>query len=445
MKRLVLLVVLLSFAPVSAQELGVARMSLLSGGVTVERGDSGDASTGMINAPLFTGDQLTTRPGSHAEAQLDGVHTLRIGPDTRLIFTRLEPARYALQLERGVLALRVSRDTSARFEIETPSCIVRPNAARPVRCRHLERLSYTLRLRSGRAEVVAGSRALSLVSGDGLTVNAAKTELQLHRLQASDFDDFDAWNDERDRSAVHEVRDRYVGDEIVGADELDGYGRWMYADGYGAVWVPYQSVGWAPYTEGRWVREPYYGLTWVSDEPWGWAPYHYGRWFYYSPAVGWAWFPDPLSLPAVWQPALVAFFSFGQGGFSGAVGDVGWVPLAPHEPCEPWWGAGSGVAGDPGGYSGNHMRTYRNLNAPGVFKRRFTLSADDAQRVHIVRRAAVPAPPSMGRGAQFPGNLSAPSHVPPRASRTVPERPVSRGVSATPQPRVQPELRRTMN
>ena len=116
---------------------------------------------------------------------------------------------------------------------------------------------------------------------------------------------------------------------------MSDYGRWVSDGSYGNVWVPSGvAPGWAPYRYGRWVWEDYYGWTWIGAEPWGWAPYHYGNW-YHSPAYGWCWYPAFGAVP-VWRPALVAFFSFGSGGWG--FGNIGWVPLAPFEPFHPWWG-----------------------------------------------------------------------------------------------------------
>jgi len=97
-------------------------------------------------------------------------------------------------------------------------------------------------------------------------------------------------------------------------NELTPYGRWVYREGYGQVWVPRVAYGWRPYTTGHWVYTDY-GWAWVADEPWGWAAFHYGRWFYDN-EIGWSWVPG-----TVWAPAWVAWRSGG--------GYVGWAPLPP--------------------------------------------------------------------------------------------------------------------
>ncbi|WP_181303975.1 DUF6600 domain-containing protein [Rufibacter sp. XAAS-G3-1] len=82
-------------------------------------------------------------------------------------------------------------------------------------------------------------------------------------------------------------------------DELDPYGRWIKDAEYGYVWSPNVEREFQPYgTRGHWVMTEY-GNTWVSDYDWGWAPFHYGRWIY-DDYEGWLWIPG-----SEWGPAWV--------------------------------------------------------------------------------------------------------------------------------------------
>jgi hypothetical protein len=69
--------------------------------------------------------------------------------------------------------------------------------------------------------------------------------------------------------------------------------------------------------------------------------------------------------PVVYRPALVAFFSFGGGGF----GNVGWCALAPSEPFHPWYGRGGGnVTYETTTVTNvtNITNVYRNARVPGA-------------------------------------------------------------------------------
>src|SRR2546426_9685318 len=57
---------------------GVARISLMNGEVTTQRGDSGDWVAATVNAPVVNGDRIATAVNSRAEMQLDYAHILRL-------------------------------------------------------------------------------------------------------------------------------------------------------------------------------------------------------------------------------------------------------------------------------------------------------------------------------------------------------------------------------
>jgi hypothetical protein len=88
-------------------------------------------------------------------------------------------------------------------------------------------------------------------------------------------------------------------------NELNPYGSWIDYPDYGYVWSPNVGHEFRPYaTNGYWVATEY-GNTWVSDYSWGWAPFHYGRWMFDN-YYGWLWVPGND-----WAPAWVAWRSGG--------------------------------------------------------------------------------------------------------------------------------------
>jgi len=73
-------------------------------------------------------------------------------------------------------------------------------------------------------------------------------------------------------------------------DDLSPYGVWVNDPVYGYVWAPDVDDDFRPYfTSGHWAMTEF-GNTWVSDYPWGWACFHYGRWVY-NDYYGWLWIP----------------------------------------------------------------------------------------------------------------------------------------------------------
>ena len=357
------------------QAVGVARISVMHGNVTIQRGDSGDSVAAALNAPLTVGDYLSTNGGARTEVQLDNLNFIRVASDTQLRFTRLDPTDHELQLAAGTIELRVLRYNDANPQVDTPSVTLRPAEAGAYRITVDNNGDTVATVRSGRLDLITPQGTQTVDSDTSVLVQGSASSPRINSTATVASDDFDSWNNERDQYAQTALDDaQYANSGIVGLDDLNAYGRWEWDSDYGRVWVPDdQAADWAPYHDGRWAWEPDYGWTWVGYEPWGWAPYHYGRWFYSAP-YGWAWYPGPAYIAPVWQPALVAFFTFGHS-FSVSIGfgNIGWVPLAPFEPYYPWWGRG--LAYSPTIINNNitnitynitNVNIYKNCNQPNA-------------------------------------------------------------------------------
>lgn len=319
---------------------GVARISLINGDVSVRRGDSGDWVAAAINAPLVVQDHISTGPNSRAEVQFDYANFLRLSSNSEVRFTELEHRRYQMQVARGTVTFRVLRNSEADVELSTPAASVRPSKKGVYRVTVQDQGPAEITVRSGEVEIYTPRGMERLRSGKTMLVRGTSADPEFQVASAFPEDDWDRWNERRDRQFEHSGAYRYVSRDIYGAEDLDAHGRWVWVPDYGYVWSPRVYVDWAPYRYGRWAWMDWYGWTWVSYDPWGWAPYHYGRWFWHQP-YGWCWYPGGLYARHYWRPALVAFFGFG--GYSGfhagfGFGHVGWVPLAPYEPYYPWYG-----------------------------------------------------------------------------------------------------------
>ena len=416
----------------SETELGVARVSLTNGDVTTRRGDSGDWTEGHVNMPLVEGDRLSTGRASRAEIQLDFANLLRLNEATEVHLVELANRRFRVQLVRGVATYSELRNGEADVDIETPQVAVRP----------LERGNYRIEVTAdghtvfavnrGSAEIasVAGKETLS--KGRTMYIRGDRDRPEFRTAKAESKDDWDRWNQRRDKQLEKSESRRYVSRSIYGAEDLDGRGDWQYVSGYGRCWFPYASAGWSPYRNGRWTWLDYYGWTWVGYEPWAWAPYHYGRWFNHH-HYGWGWYPGYRYARHYWRPALVSFFGYNSySGFSFGVGfgfgNIGWVPLAPYERYYPWYGRhyyGHRYGRYGGRHGGHHNKTtiivdnstniytnYRNarvnngvtvVDAQGFSQGRVnnprTLRASELRRASLMRGQipVVPARESLGR------------------------------------------------
>jgi hypothetical protein len=342
---------------------GVARISFLGGEVSVQRGDSGEWMAAALNAPVLGNDRISTSPNSRAEVQFENGSVLRIGGGADLTVTQLESNRYQMALGRGTVTFRVLRAANTDMEVDTPTVSVRPTKLGTYRISVSEDAESEITARAGDVEIYTPRGNQWVSAGQTLLARGTASDPEYQIVQAAGPDDWDRWNDSRDRLIIASPSQRYVPPGVYGAEDLDPYGNWVNVPQYGYVWQPAVAPGWAPYRVGRWVWLDWYGWTWVSGDPWGWAPYHYGRWFY-EPAFGWCWYPGAVGVRHYWSPALVAFFGFGGGGVGFGFGNVGWVPLAPYEVLHPWWGRG--FYGGPGYI--NRSVNIVNINVTNVYR-----------------------------------------------------------------------------
>src|SRR5579863_5037430 len=348
----------------------VARLGVINGEASVRRGDSGDWVAAALNAPLMAGDSVSVAPGGSAELQLDYANFLRIGGDSEIRISQLDNGRIQVQVSKGLITWRVLRDSqnsNVQSEISTPAVAVHPLRQSAVRVEVAVDGSTRIVVRRGDAEVSTPRGTERIHEGSMMLVRGAADDPEYQVVSAAARDSWDNFNDQRDSFLERAQSNRYVSQDIQGAEDLDAYGRWGYDPAYGNVWTTNVPPAWAPYRNGQWVWEDYYGWTWVDYEPWGWAPFHYGSW-YFRTGFGWSWFPGPRYGRYWWHPALVGFFGFGGAGFGVGFGfgNVGWIPLAPFEVFHPWYGRGGFGVGRPGFV--NNVNIIRNTNLVGTYR-----------------------------------------------------------------------------
>ena len=310
----------------------VARLNYSSGSVSFQPGGEGDWVQAVINRPLTTGDNLWTDQNSRAELHV-GSTAMRMSSETSLTFLQLDDRTTQLRLSMGTLLLRVRHlDDGDLFEVDTPNLAFEIQRVGEYRIEVNPDGNQTITtVWHGRGEVSGGGSSYTVVAGQSARFSGTE-ELDHEIDQLPNSDDFDNWAFGRDEREDHDESSNYISSEMTGYEDLDDYGHWRYAAGYGPVWAPAGvPVGWAPYRYGHWVFVEPWGWTWVEDEPWGFAPFHYGRWAFVESS--WCWIPGPVVIRPVYAPALVAFV--GGGGFSLAIGiggpGVAWFPLGPRE------------------------------------------------------------------------------------------------------------------
>src|ERR1019366_1226751 len=102
-----LLVFLLGFFTVLASAQvdispGVARISLIQGDVSTQRGDTGDWAAAALNQPLVGGDRVSTGDRSQAELQLDHANILRLSNNAQAKIATVGRTQIQVQVGQGL-------------------------------------------------------------------------------------------------------------------------------------------------------------------------------------------------------------------------------------------------------------------------------------------------------------------------------------------------------
>jgi hypothetical protein len=324
---------------------GVARISLVQGDVSTQRGDTGDWAAAAVNQPMVGGDRISTGDNSKAELQLAHANILRLGNNSQAKIATLERAQnqraqIQVQIGYGLAYYTIFKDSEAEVEIDTPNAAIRPTSKDGVYRIEVTGFATQVIVRAGVVDMATPQESARVEMGQGAIVRGTTQEAGYALGGAPAMDSWDSWNNDRDRVIRDAQSWNHTNRYYLGSEDLDAHGHWINVPDYGQVWSPTVAVNWAPYRAGRWVWEPYWGWTWVSQEPWGWTPYHYGRWFLYGKS--WMWWPGPVggggNYHPEWAPAYVSFFGFGGRGVSFGFGSVGWLPLGPGDSFYPWYG-----------------------------------------------------------------------------------------------------------
>jgi hypothetical protein len=326
-----------------------ARVSLLEGRVSYARGDDPDDwQAADFNVPMTIGDRLYSDDGSRAELQVHGGFYVRLGARADLAVLNLTYDTKQFSVKSGSAAFQLRRlGEDEVFEVDTPNAAVTLERTGDYRVDVDDQGNTRVLVRRGRAMVTSGGGQVPVNAGDEMDIDGIDAP-RYDVVALSEPDGFDQWVGERERRFEHVRSSEYVHADIVGADDLDQYGRWERHPQYGYVWSPASvEVGWVPYRAGHWVWQDPWGWTWIAAEPWGWAPYHYGRWVTWNSS--WWWVPVAPAVRVVhYAPALVAFCGGGPGWSPtvtvAAGGFIGWFPLAPRDPFFHWWGPRVAVA-----------------------------------------------------------------------------------------------------
>ena len=226
----------------------VMRISFLSGQVKLKRDGNAEIENARLNSPLVEGDVLSTDRDGRVEIQIDARNYVRLGGDSVLQITTLRDEGVALSLSQGTASVRLAKFDHDKqyFEIDAPKTTLAAEKE------GLYRLDVST---DGRVRLTArnGGRARIYSETSGFVLRDGRTaELLYDGPNAGDWefatadaaDTWDSWVDERERYLAERMHYdvQYYDNYLWGAEDLDAYGSWNYADEYGWVWRPHASV-----------------------------------------------------------------------------------------------------------------------------------------------------------------------------------------------------------
>lgn len=324
----------------------VVRLSYLSGTVTLRRPGSAEEEKALLNTPIQEGFEVSTAGNSYAEVEFENGSTARLGEQSKLLFKQLAldangnklngltieqgygtfhfaPEKQSTKLHERSGAARLEANDQDVYQVKVADATL--SAAG--RCEFRTDLAedrYRVEVFKGTVDIAAENQSAKLGEGKVLERQTGNETLASNTQKGITTDDWDRWNEARDRQEelagkdepVHPTGPRY------GWSDLNTYGEWVTLPGDRFGWSPYAPAGWSPYSYGAWQWYPGMGWTWISGDPWGWTTDHCGIWDF-DPFFGWFWM-NPTFGCAMWYPSLVTWF--------GGPGWIGWIPWQPVNP-----------------------------------------------------------------------------------------------------------------
>src|SRR5271155_5447743 len=177
----------------------VARLSVVQGSVSTQRGDSGDWSAATVNTPVVPGDRVSTGEHSRAEIQLDFANLLRLDENSVVRVTDLAPQRIQIQVSEGLVIFDAFQNSDSEVEIDTPNLAIHPHRGGVYRIQVNSDVETLLVVRRGEAEMGTADGSTTLPAGQLAIVRGDSASAQYKVDAAPARDGFDNWSEERDR------------------------------------------------------------------------------------------------------------------------------------------------------------------------------------------------------------------------------------------------------
>ena len=265
----------------------------------MDRAAGAGVEKAILNTPIVEGTRLVTGSDGLAEIEFENQSALRLTEDSEVKFSKLLMNDAGVKIDqievvKGLVYLDTASkgDDVYRLMVGSKSFLVHRDtdlrlSAGPDQIQ-VAVFKGEVQLENQQQPVIVNKKeTLTLAGNSGTNYGVAKGVEPVR---------FDAWNKEREAySNTYAENQGYGGpNRAYGMQDLNYYGNFFYAGGYGYAWQPFgfanAMMSWSPYNNGAWMFYPGMGYSWASAYPWGWLPFHYGSWAFINGA-GWAWLP----------------------------------------------------------------------------------------------------------------------------------------------------------
>ena len=270
----------------------IVRLSEVQGKLALDRKTGLGFEQTMQNMPIVEGERLRTADG-YAEVEFEDSTSLRLAPESQVDFEllalRSSGAKASLMdVKHGTVYVNTESTKGNEFLLRTGEMKITVAPSTHLRLETNEARTV-LSVMNGSVEVERNGETTVVGKKESMTVEAEQVSMA-KKIASSPYDGWD--KESNDYHARYAMANTVAGaGNSFGLSDLNYYGNFINAGGYGQIWQPYLvGAGWSPYSNGLWAFYPGAGYSWVSPYPWGWMPYHSGAWNFY-PGYGWGWQP----------------------------------------------------------------------------------------------------------------------------------------------------------
>jgi hypothetical protein len=270
----------------------IVRLSDVKGKLALDRKTGFGFEQTMQNMPIVEGEKLKTEDG-YAEVEFEDNTTMRLAPESQVDFSLLAlrssgAKASTMNVVKGTVYVNTESTKGNEFLLVAGETKMTVAPSTHLRL-EVNESRMVVSVFNGSVAVQRGGETTTVSKKESLTLDAD----QMTVAKKISGEPYDAW----DKESI-EYHQRYAaanafagGGNAYGLSDLNYYGSFINAGGFGSFWQPYfVGAGWSPYCNGVWAMYPGAGYSWVSPYPWGWLPYHSGTWSFF-PGYGWGWQP----------------------------------------------------------------------------------------------------------------------------------------------------------